>query len=77
MINFISHTKNIGMKKIFNGKVLMALIFTMSLVPFSMSMQSCSKKGLKTNKARNGGAKVGSSGHIGNRKHKNRHVWGK
>lgn len=62
------------MKKLFNGKVL-AFIFALSLIPFASSVQSCkSKKGYNSRK---GGKKVSSSGRIGNRKHKNRHVWGK
>lgn len=47
-----------------------------SMFSLPMSFQSC-KSGPKYQKPRNGGAKVNSSGHVGNRKHRNRHVWGK
>ena len=63
------------MKKSFIGKIL-ALFFIFSLlIPVSVSLQSCGKP--KYNKSRNGGKRIGSSGHVGNRKSKNRHVWGK
>lgn len=51
-------------------------LFVVSLFTFTSTLQSCSKKA-HYNSSRNGGQKVGSSGHIGNRKNKNRHVWGK
>jgi len=64
------------MKKSFFSKIL-ALIFICSLlVPVSVSLQSCSN-GMKYNKPRNGGKRVSSSGHVGYRKDRNRHVWGK
>jgi len=63
------------MKKSSLSKVL-ALVFLCSLVvPVTVSMQSCGKP--KYNKPRNGGKKLNSSGRVGNRRHKNRHVWGK
>jgi hypothetical protein len=63
------------MKKSFYSKIL-AFVFFIGIIPFStVSLQSCSKKP-KYN-TRNGGQKVQSSGHIGNRKQKNSHVWGK
>lgn len=62
------------MKKSIYTKVL-SFIFVISLFSFTTTIQSCSKKP-GYNSSRNGGAKVNSSGHIGNRKHKNRHVWG-
>lgn len=63
------------MRKSVYSKVL-SIIFIISLIPLAGSVQSCSKKP-GYNAPRNGGAKVGSSGSIGNRKHKNRHVWGR
>ncbi|HEY9083520.1 MAG: hypothetical protein VR77_11155 [Flavobacteriales bacterium BRH_c54] len=63
------------MKKSLYSKVL-ALIFMASMFSLPMSFQSCNS-GPKYQKPRNGGAKVNSSGHVGNRKHRNRHVWGK
>jgi len=62
------------MRKSLYSKVL-TIVFMLSLIPFAASVQSCSKKP-GYNSLRNGGAKVRSSGSIGNRKHKNRHVWG-
>lgn len=63
------------MKKSIYSKIL-AFIFLIGILPIgTISLQSCSKKP-GYNAPRNGGAKVSSSGHIGNRKHKNRHVWG-
>lgn len=62
------------MKKSLYSKVLTTLFFV-SLIPVGASVQSCSKKA-GYNSPRNGGSKVHSSGHIGNRRHKNRHVWG-
>ena len=66
------------MRKSFLGKILAFLFVCSLMVPVSVSMQSCtsSKKG-RYNKPRNGGKKINSSGHVGNRKSKNRHVWGK
>jgi hypothetical protein len=62
------------MKKSIYAKTLVFL-FVVSLFSFATAIQSCSKKpGYQT---RNGGQKVKASGHIGNRKHKNSHVWGK
>lgn len=63
------------MKKSFLGKVVAFIFLCSLLVPVSVSLQSC--KSTKYNKPRNGGKRVNSSGHVGNRKHKNRHVWGK
>lgn len=63
------------MKKSLYSKVLV-LIFMASMFSLPMSFQSCNS-GPKYQKPRNGGAKVNSSGHVGNRKHRNRHVWGK
>ncbi|MDF1673311.1 MAG: hypothetical protein P1U41_07375 [Vicingaceae bacterium] len=64
------------MKKSLFSKIL-AFVFVASLaIPVSMTMQSCSKKA-KFQKPRNGGKKVNSSGRVGNRRHKNSHVWGK
>lgn len=62
------------MKKSLYSKVL-TIVFLLSLIPLAGSVQSCSKKP-GYNAPRNGGAKVRSTGSIGNRKHKNRHVWG-
>lgn len=62
------------MRKSLHSKVL-TILFLLSLIPFAGSVQSCSKK-TGYNSPRNGGAKIHSSGSIGNRKHKNRHVWG-
>lgn len=63
------------MKKSLFSKIL-AFVFVGSLmIPVTVSIQSCGKP--KYNKPRNGGKRVNSSGHVGNRKHKNRHVWGK
>ncbi|MBL4669404.1 MAG: hypothetical protein HRT73_09415 [Flavobacteriales bacterium] len=64
------------MKKSFFSKTLAFLFLCSLMIPLSVSMQSCSKKP-KYNKSRNGGKRVGSSGHVGNRKNKNSHVWGK
>ena len=75
MLNFNVNFDLIIMKKSFYSKIL-AFVFFIGIIPFStVSLQSCSKKP-GYNSPRNGGAKVSSSGHIGNRKHKNRHVWG-
>lgn len=62
------------MRKSLFAKVL-TFLFVVSIIPIASSLQSCSRKP-GYNAPRNGGAKVGSSGHIGNRRHKNRHVWG-
>ena len=63
------------MKKSIHSKIL-AFIFIIGIIPFTtVSLQSCSKKP-KYN-TRNGGHRIDSSGHIGNRKSKNNHVWGK
>ncbi|PJA09027.1 MAG: hypothetical protein COX70_02480 [Flavobacteriales bacterium CG_4_10_14_0_2_um_filter_32_8] len=63
------------MKKSFLGKIL-AIFFVFSLlVPVTISIQSCGKP--RYNKPRNGGKKIKSSGHVGNPRSKNRHVWGK
>jgi len=65
------------MKKSFFNKIL-ALIFICSfLVPVSFSLQSCGGSKMKYNKPRNGGRRVSSSGHVGFRRDRNRHVWGK
>jgi len=45
------------------------------MVPLTVSLQSCG--GTKYNKSRNGGKRINSSGSVGLKKHKNRHVWGK
>jgi len=64
------------MKKSTFSKIL-AFVFVASLaIPVSTTLTSCSKKA-KFNKPRNGGKKVSSSGRVGNRRHKNSHVWGK
>lgn len=63
------------MRKSLYSKVL-AAIFVLSLFSFPVAFQSC-KSGPGYQKPRNGGKKVNSSGHVGNRKSKNRHVWGK
>lgn len=63
------------MKKSLYTKIL-AVLFTVSLCYLPMTFQSC-KSGPKYQKPRNGGKKVNSSGTVGNRKHKNSHVWGK
>ena len=64
------------MKKSLFSKIL-AFVFVAGLaIPASSTLTSCSKKS-KFNKPRNGGKKVNSSGRVGNRKHKNTHVWGK
>lgn len=63
------------MKKSFYSKTLVA-IFMVSLFSLPMTFLSC-KSGPKYQKPRNGGKKVNSSGHVGNRKSKNSHVWGK
>ncbi|MCC7331532.1 MAG: hypothetical protein IT232_02890 [Flavobacteriales bacterium] len=63
------------MKKSVLLKVL-SFIFVAGLLSSSVSLiLSCSNK--PTSSTRNGGKKVSSSGHIGNKKHKNSHVWGK
>jgi len=64
------------MKKSLGSKVLTA-VFLLSIIPASMAIQSCGSKGAKYNKSRNGGKRVSSSGKVGYRKSKNRHVWGK
>lgn len=62
------------MKKSFLSKFL-AFFFLCSLVfPLTVSLQSCSGPKYKT---RNGGQRVNSSGKVGSKKSKNRHVWGK
>ncbi len=64
------------MKKSTFSKIL-AFVFVATLaIPVSTTLTSCSKKA-KFQKPRNGGKRVNSSGHVGNRKHKNSHVWGK
>jgi hypothetical protein len=63
------------MKKSFLSKVLAFLFLCSLMVPVTVTMQSCGKP--KYNKSRNGGKKLNSSGRVGNRRHKNRHVWGK
>lgn len=62
------------MKKSFLSKFL-AFFFLISLVvPVTVSLQSCGGAKYKT---RNGGKRVNSSGRVGHKKSKNRHVWGK
>lgn len=64
------------MRKSTFSKIL-AFVFVASLaIPVSSTLVSCSKKA-KFNKPRNGGKKVHSSGKVGNRRHRNSHVWGK
>lgn len=63
------------MKKSTFSKILVFVFVAGLAIPVSTTLISC--KSTKYNKPRNGGAKVNSSGHVGNRKHKNRHVWGK
>lgn len=64
------------MKKSTFSKIL-AFVFVASLaIPVSTTLTSCGKKS-KFNKSRNGGKRVNSSGRVGNRRHKNSHVWGK
>lgn len=75
MLNFMVKIGSQIMRKSIHSKIL-AFVFFIAIIPFStVSLQSCSKKP-KYN-TRNGGQKVHSSGHIGNRKHRNSHVWGK
>ena len=74
MLNFNVKFDTSIMKKSIYSKAL-TFFFVVSLFSFTATVQSCSKKP-GYNSPRNGGAKVSSSGHIGNRKHKNRHVWG-
>ncbi len=63
------------MKKSFLSKFL-AFFFLFSLVfPLTVSLQSCG--GGPKYKTRNGGKRVNSSGNVGHKKSKNRHVWGK
>ena len=64
------------MNKSFFSKVLSVVFLASFLIPVSVSLQSCGKK-MKFNKSRNGGARVTSSGKVGNQKHRNNHVWGK
>lgn len=64
------------MKKSLYSKVLTVIFLGSMFVALPMSFQSC-KSGPTYQKPRNGGAKVHSSGKVGNRKHRNRHVWGK
>lgn len=64
------------MRKSTFNKIL-AFVFVVTIViPVSTTVVSCSKKS-KFNKPRNGGKKINSSGKVGNRRHKNSHVWGK
>jgi hypothetical protein len=63
------------MKKSFFSKILAFIFFCSLMIPVTVTLQSCG--GPKYNKPRNGGKRVMSSGTVGNRKHKNRHVWGK
>ncbi len=64
------------MRKSIGSKLLVG-IFLLGIIPASMTIQSCGSKGAKYNKSRNGGKRVSSSGKVGYRKSKNRHVWGK
>ncbi len=64
------------MKKSLFSKILAFVFMGSLMIPVSVSLQSCSK-GPKYNKPRNGGKRVHSSGKVGNRRHKNSHVWGK
>ena len=63
------------MKKSFLSKVLAFFFLCSFMIPISVSIQSCSNP--KYNKSRNGGKRMNASGSVGNKKHKNRHVWGK
>lgn len=65
------------MKKSLYSKVLSCVFLLSLMIPLSTSFQSCKSGSKKYNRPRNGGAKVHSSGKVGNRKSKNRHVWGK
>ncbi len=64
------------MKKSFLSKVVAFFFLCSLIIPVSVTLQSCGG-GPKYNKPRNKGKRISSSGHVGNRKHKNRHVWGK
>lgn len=76
MFTFIELKLFNEMRKSTFSKIL-AFVFVVSLaIPVSTTLVSCNKKG-KFNKPRNGGKKVHSSGRVGNRKHRNTHVWGK
>lgn len=63
------------MKKSFLSKFLAFFFLCSLIVPVSVSLQSCG--GTKYNKPRNGGKRINSSGSVGLKKHRNRHVWGK
>jgi|TARA_B110000116_G_C16220035_1_gene309006 hypothetical protein len=62
------------MKKSFLSKFLAFFFLCSLVVPVTVSLQSCGGPKYKT---RNGGKRVNSSGKVGYRKSKNRHVWGK
>jgi len=64
------------MRKSIFSKILAFVFVVAVVIPASTTVVSCSKKA-KFNKPRNGGKKVHSSGKVGNRRHKNSHVWGK
>ena len=64
------------MRKLTFSKILAFVFVATIALPVSTTMVSCSKKA-KFNKPRNGGKKVHSSGKVGNRRHRNSHVWGK
>ncbi len=61
------------MKKSFLSKFLAFFFLCSLVVPVAVSVQSCGA-GYKT---RNGGKRINSSGRVGHKKSKNRHVWGK
>ena len=63
------------MKKSFLSKLLAFFFLCSLMVPVTVSLQSCGSP--KYNKPRNGGKRISSSGRVGHKKSKNRHVWGK
>ncbi|MGB0887422.1 MAG: hypothetical protein ACPGSL_04815 [Vicingaceae bacterium] len=62
------------MKKSLYSKFLVFFFLCSLIVPVTVSLQSCSGHKYKT---RNGGKRISSSGKVGNKRSKNRHVWGK
>jgi len=65
------------MRKSLYSKVLSCVFMLSLLIPVSTALQSCKSGGKRYNKSRNGGARINSSGRVGNPRNRNRHVWGK
>ncbi|GAB4249561.1 MAG: hypothetical protein Kow0079_02210 [Vicingaceae bacterium] len=62
------------MKRIINWR---GITYFLMIGLLAFVVESCGSKGYAYQKPRNGGARVNSSGKIGYKKDRNRHVWGK